>query len=100
MAAFNLDSSKRQSLLTSGESAVKTKKPRIAESLQSKRENDRARAKMRINIGMAFERWWQLWATTDNNLYSKKTVSSTTCRQVLELICNPYEYIKHSDSSA
>lgn len=38
--------------MTPGESAV----VKTTESLQSKRESDRARAKMRINIGVAFER--------------------------------------------
>lgn len=51
MTALNLDSSKQQS------SPVKTKTPGTAEDLQSKRERDRACAKMRINIDVAFERW-------------------------------------------
>lgn len=57
MAAFNLGRSKRQSSLISWESVFKTKKLQTVESLQSKRESDRARAKRRINIDMAFERY-------------------------------------------
>ncbi|KAF4088920.1 hypothetical protein AMELA_G00060220 [Ameiurus melas] len=60
MAALNRGSSTPQSSLIFGESDVKSKKPRTAEGLQSNRESDRARAKTRINLGMAFESWRQL----------------------------------------
>lgn len=51
MAAFNLERSKWQLSLTSGESPVdKTKKSQTVKSMQSKRECDRAHAKMRIQL--------------------------------------------------